>query len=380
MKIAQVTHSFPPYMSGTGNACYHNAIELAKLGHDVTVYTYDFPNQKYEYDEKITVKKLPYLFKLGNTAFTPGLLNLKGFDVIQLHYPFFFGAEFVYIVSKLRKMRYVISYHNDAISGGLIGLYFKFYKNTVMKLILSGSDRIIISSYDYGNNSFLKNYIRGNPKKIVEIPYGVDVDRFNQDVQCDDIKKQHGLDGNKTVLFVGGLDKPHYFKGLDYLIESIAKIKNSGVKLLIVGDGDLKDHYIDTARVAGVGDRVIFAGKISDEDLPKYYSSCDVFVLPSVTTGESFGLVLVEAMASGKPVIASDLPGLRAVVDDGKNGFLASPKDADAIAIRIEELLNNPELSKSCGENGRKKVEEKYSWSIIGKQLEKVLLNVTGNR
>lgn len=376
MKIAQVTHSFPPYMSGTGNACYHYAIELAKLGHDVTVFTYDYPKQPYKYPDIIKVKKLPYLFRVGNAAFMPGLLKeLKGFDIIHLHFPFFFGAEMVYLASKLQHTKYIITYHNDAISKGLIGLYFTMYRHTIMKLILSGSSAITVSSLDYGRHSLIKRWIDHKDGKGIEIPFGVDTERFNTNVDCSKIKTKYGLNDKKVVLFVGGLDKPHYFKGVEYLIKGFAKVKNDNARLMIVGNGDLKEHFVKIAENEYIKDKTIFVGGVSDTDLPAFYALSNIVVLPSISI-ESFGLVLLEAMATGKPVIASDLPGVRTVVDNGKTGFLVPPKDVDTLALSINRLLNDDSISNLFGENGLRKVKTKYSWSVVGKQLETVLHNI----
>jgi glycosyltransferase involved in cell wall biosynthesis len=375
MKIVQVTATFPPYNAGTGNVCYHNSIELVKLGHNVSVYTGQRSNLKEENPGTLSVKYLKPLFIIGNAPFLPQLLKLKDYDVVHLHYPFFFGAEFVYLNSILRNSRYLLTYHNDVISDGLFGLFFKIHKNTLMKLILNRAEKIIVTSIDYSKNSFLSEIWERNPEKIVEISNGVDIEKFNPNNDSSTIRKRLNIENQKIILFVGALDKPHFFKGLDILLESFKKICNPNYRLIIVGDGELKQNYIEKANNMGVVSQVIFTGRVSSEDLPLYYAASDVTVLPSTTMGEAFGLVLVEAMATSKPVIASNLPGVRSVVDDGENGFLVIPGNSEDLALKIKTILDDEELCCKFGKSGRKKVEEKYNWANIAKKLEVTLLD-----
>lgn len=370
-----MTATFPPYMGGTGNVCFHYSVELAKLGHDVTVYTSDSRGEAYPYPPEIRVKKLKSLIKVGNAPLLLDLLKLSDCDVIHLHYPFFFGAELVYLVAKLRRIKLVVTYHNDTVADGLLGLFFKIHRYSMMQLIFRGADKICVTSYDYASQSFIRKYVNGGGK-VAETPNGVDVGRFNPGVEHLMLKRKFGITDKKVVLFVGGLDKPHFFKGVEYLIESVAKIHDESLVLIIVGDGDLKDRYKSVAERENVSDRVIFAGKVPDQELPGYYSAADLVVLPSFTMGEAFGMVLVEAMATGKPVIASNLPGIRTVVNEGRNGFLVQPKDVDSLAAKIQYLIQNKNVSREFGVDGRKKAEEKYSWDKIAKKVENIYEDV----
>lgn len=371
MKIAQVTATFPPYFGGTGNVCYHNSIELAKRGHSVTVFT-SGTHSNHKYIDSISIEYLKPAFKFGNAPFLPGLAELKDFDLIHLHYPFFFGSELIYLVSKLKKIKYIITYHNDVLSSGIIGLFFKVHNATFMKVIINNASAICVTSLDYAQNSLIKDVVNNDYKRIIEMPNGVDIDKFNPNVNGETVKERHGIASKKIILFVGALDTPHFFKGVDFLLESFSKIVGDNVRLVIVGDGDLKNHYINIAKQKGVEDITIFAGRVSNEDLPKYYAASDLVVLPSITMGEAFGMVLIEAMATGKPVIGSNLPGIRTVIDNDINGYLVEPKDTNELASKMRYLIDNNDVCKKFGSNGRKKVEERYSWEKIGSDLEKV--------
>lgn len=378
MKIAHITATFAPNFTGTGIVCYHNCLELAKLGHDVTIFTANCPKIEYEYPNLINVKRLDPLFRIGNGPFLPGLLKIKDYDIVHLHYPFFFGSEMTYMNSRFRKFGYVVTYHQDLIGTGFLKYVFKMQNALLLKTIINGADRIFPTSIDYAQNSFIKSIVEKRPDDVIDMPNGVDIDKFHPDVDGGEIRRNHSLESGKIILFVGVLDRAHFFKGVDILLESFSKIREENVYLVVVGEGDMKDYYIELAKNLGVSDKVVFPGRVSDGNLPEYYAASDIVVLPSVTMGEAFGIVLLEGMASGKPVIASNLPGVRTVVTEGSDGFLVGPRNEADLTEKISYLLENEEISKRFGKKGRKKVEEKYSWGSIGKRLESVYLNYLG--
>jgi glycosyltransferase involved in cell wall biosynthesis len=391
MKITIVTPIFPPYRGGIGEAAYLEAVELARRGHEISVYTPKNLSGNLMAKNFKLHRLMPFL-KYGKAAFLPQLfwkLPRTAGDVIHLHYPFFGGAEVVYKLkvksekSKV-KLKLIITYHHDVIGNGLLGRFFRWHTRHFMPKILDAADKIIVSSFDHIRNSDAKEIFAKYPEKFFEVPFGVDTQKFKPEAKdyqllakynskTDDPPKfsQENLSGrDKIILFVGGLDKAYYFKGIEQLLS--AKCKVQSAKLLIVGGGDLRSHYEELADDLKIKDQVIFAGTVSDEDLPKYYNLADLVVLPSFES-EAFGIVLIEGMACGKPTVASNLPGVRSVVGDGKNGFLVEPKNVDQLAEKINILLSNSELRKQFGENGRKKVLEKYSIEKMGEKLEKVL-------
>jgi glycosyltransferase involved in cell wall biosynthesis len=376
MKIAQITATFPPYMAGTGNVSYHNSLELAKLGHDVTVFTSRFPDEEYDYPNLLKVKRLKPIFHIGNAPFIPKLMMLEEFDVVHLHYPFIFGAELILLNSLLKKNIFLVTYHQDLIYNGVLNYLVKGYNYLVRDRVLSKAKKILTPSMDHLIGSSIKHIVKERVGDVIEIPNGVDIVRFNPDVSSDEIKKRHNLRDEKVILFVGALDKAHQFKGVEILIKAFSKLKYKKAILMIVGEGGLKDYYQNFAKGIGVSKKIIFTGRVSDQDLQKYYALSDLLVLPSTTRGEIFGLVLIEAMACGKPVIATNLPGVRTVVDNRKNGFLVEPNNEKDLANKLEYLLENENVAKKFGKEGRKKVEERYSWERIGKKLESVYYEV----
>jgi len=378
MKIAHIVSTFPPYAGGIGNTCLYEAKELAKLGHEVTVFT---PSQKSWFlSEKIKIRYLKPIFKYGNAAFVPQIVFLLGrFDIIYLHWPFI-GAESILLAKRFSwiKKPLIVRYQMDLRDRGLRGAFFNLYSLFFIPLLIKAADKILVSSFDYAKHSKIKKYmgtvpIRGQSPEFIEVPLGVDAEKFFPQPKNRELLKKHNLTSeDKIILFVGGLDRAHYFKGVEVLLRAVAglRLKIKDLRLLIVGEGDLKPKYKRLAGDLGIGDRVIFAGKVSDEELPGYYNLADVFVLPSTDSSEAFGLVLLEAMASAKPVVVSDLPGSRILA--AGSGLVAKVGDKYGLGQKISLLLQNEKLARQFGQSGRKKVLEKYNWHALAKQLERI--------
>ncbi len=162
--------------------------------------------------------------------------------------------------------------------------------------------------------------------------------------------------GERIVLFAGRLN---YYKGLEYLIEAMQEIE---AKLLIVGEGELREELEEKARSLKVNQKIIFLGKVSDEKLKYCYQICDLFVLPSVESSEAFGIVQMEAMAYGKPVVNTNLPtGVPYVSVDSETGITVPPRDSKALAKAINKILNDKRLAAKFSENALRRVREEFS-------------------
>lgn len=379
MRIAHVTATFPPYYAGTGMVCYHNALGLVRLGHSVTVFTADGGSwENYTDPPEIKVCRLPALFRIGNAPFVPGLVRLDDFDIIHLHHPFIFGAEMVWAVSCLRRIPYVFTHHNDLIGDGIRRYLFDVYSAVVIPRIVERARRLIVVSSDHARSCRLAPLFRRRWADVMEVPNGVDADRFRPGLDGRPVRRRYGIPDNaRVILFVGALDRAHHFKGAGYLLRVFSRIERRNVLLMLIGDGDLRQPLIAQADNLGVSGRTHFMGAVPNERLPLYYGAADVVVLPSFPP-ESFGIVLIEAMACGKPVVAHDIPGVRSVVSDGEDGFLACPGDADDLAEKIRTLLDDPSLCREMGRRGRAKVEEKYAWPKIIPRLIEVYEEALG--
>jgi len=374
MKIAHLISTFPPYKGGMGNVCLAQVQELAKLGHKVVVFVPgDVKNNREEYGFK--VKHIKPLFKYGNAAFVPGIAkDLKDFDVIHLHWPFFGGAEVFLLWYWLKrvKAKLIVQYHMDPIAPGLRGLIFKLISFLFNPLFLKKADKVLISSLDYLKHSNIKKYWLNDKEKFVVSLFGVDQARFYPKTRRPSLLRKHSLDNSQIILSVGGLDKAHYFKGVKLLIQAVDRLKNKmpDLKLLIIGDGDLKSDYEKLVKDLNIENRVVFAGKIGDNELPDYYNLGDVFAFPSLTRSEAFGLVSLEAMACAKPIIVSDLPGPRTLVEG--NGLIVKVNNLGDLAEKINYIFKDKQKLKEFSQHSLILVQEKYYWSQIVKEIEKI--------
>jgi glycosyltransferase involved in cell wall biosynthesis len=391
MRIAHIVSSFPPYYGGMGNVVFQTAVKLEERGHEVVVLTPQYYEEKevkapreeveeqhsYELEEQIeNVRRLAPSFNYGNAARLPQLQKeLDDFDLVHFHYPFF-GTANIVRKWKLRNLDkpLVITYHMDPRGLGWKGLFFKLYARHYSHKILNIADKILASSFDYIESSEVANLLTDQKEKWIELPFGVDIDRFKPRGKDDALFVKYGFDENKpTLLFVGGMDRAHYFKGIPILLEALLILKKQGttIQTILVGGGELQKEYELRVRAFGLGSFVKFAGRVSDEELPYYYNFSDLFVLPSIHQGEAFGMVLLEAMASGVPVIASDLPGVRTVASEG--GILFEVSNSRDLAECIAGyFLNSEQDQQLWKQKVREIAEKKYAWEPIVSQLENV--------
>lgn len=379
MKIAHVTATFPPYQAGTGNVCYYNAIELARLGHDVHVFTASISGAPaYEQTSGITIHRLRPLLQIGNAPLLPQLLwQLQKFEVVHLHFPFIFGAEIASLATRISRTPLVISFHNDLIGDGRRARIFTLYQRLSASLTVRHATRLCVVSLDHYRNSHLCQMLGKHEPLVVDLPNGVDTNHFHPDGPSN-VREHYGTPSDaRLVLFVASLDRAHHFKGLERLLVAIKDLPED-VWLIIVGDGDLRQHYEQMAQHLNVAGRTVFVGNIPHEETPPFYRAADVTVLPS-SPPESFGLVLVESMSCGTPVIASNIPGVRTVVSSGKNGLLASDTESSDLHQKLDHLLSmSPAERHTMGKAGRGKVEQSYDWKRIGIRLEKLYQDVLG--
>jgi glycosyltransferase involved in cell wall biosynthesis len=242
------------------------------------------------------------------------------------------------------------------------------YRRTMGAYTLDKMNKIIVHTETYAATS---RVLWSHHPTV--IPTGVDLERFRPDVNGSAVKKEICPEGQNLVMFVGRLT---FHKGIEYFIDASRYVEDT--KFLVVGEGPyrkrLEVHRLNSPR----GFNVVFTGNVPDEELPKYYAACDVFVLPSVSRLEGFGLVMVEAMATGKPVVASNMPGMREVMTDGEEGLLAEPLNSEDFAEKINTLLADKALRRRFGENARRTAETRFSWTTIGTQVENLYKEMVG--
>lgn len=340
-KIANIVCAFPPYKGGISNS----AKQVSELLSD-----------KFEV-ENFHPDNLSPWFRRGHGAFAPRLFfKLRSFDYIYLHYPFFGTAEVVWFFKLFnKKTKLIVHYHMDVKSLGRAEKILSIPSRLILKSLLKQAELIVSASFDYVKNSKIKNYYNLRPDKFKEIPFAINLEKFKPK----EIKKAGGegliakaksfvnfvnsqfIKKDKTeFIFVGGLDSAHYFKGLENLIKALS-FSHGNWSLNIIGDGDLRKKYEENVYKVGLEKKIIFKGKLSDSELVRAYQEADCLILPSINNNEAFGIVLIEAMACGLTLIASDLPGVRSVFTNKREGLLVKPGDVISLKEALEKIINN---------------------------------------
>ncbi|OKY77386.1 MAG: Glycosyltransferase, AglL family [Candidatus Methanohalarchaeum thermophilum] len=369
MKILQTPIRFYPYTGGVENHVYDLSKKLIQLGNDVSVICSREPRdlKKKEEIDGIKVNRLRYYGKIANTNITPSLplkLLKENFDLIHTHLPTPWNANWSSIISRLKNKPLVLTYHNDIVGEGINDYIAKYYNKTFLKTLLSNSDKIIITQPSYLNYS---PYLKPFEDKVEVIPNGVDVNRFTP-------KYGEG----EGIFFLGVLDEYHRYKGLDVLLKAFKKVSSKiDTELIIGGSGELLKEYKDLAKELNIENKVNFVGYIPERDLPRYYRKSNLFVLPSISSEqEGFGMVLLEAMASGLPVITTDVAGVSDEIKNNVYGKVIQPNNIEKLAKAITSILRNKEKKRKMGKRGRKLVEERFNWKKIAKKTNELYKEV----
>lgn len=277
------------------------------------------------------------------------LLERERFDLIHLHEPL------------MPALPLTVLRHSHSINIGTFHAYrnsnlMYFYGKPVLKPFIRKLHGLIAVSR--AARAFVADYF---PGEYEILPNGIDYDHFSGP----HARLAELDDGKLNVLFVGRLEKR---KGLKYLLRAWPEVRAavSGVRLVVVGDGRALAGYREWTTRQGLDD-IVFTGHVPREDLPRFYHSCDVFCVPS-TGDESFGVVLLEAMAAGKPIVTTDIPGYREVLSSGQEGLMVPAKDSEALAATLIHLLDHPGLRRLMGWAGAQ-TARRYSWDRVAAQV-----------
>jgi rhamnosyl/mannosyltransferase len=365
LKILHIYKNYYPVIGGIENYVKMLAEHQVTSGCDVTVLATSLGMKtSIEYINGVRAVKAACLTTVSRTplslAFLKWIRHLDA-DITHLHFPYPWGELSHLFLGRAR--RTVITYHSDIIKQKfLLRLYKPF-----LERVLINSDRIIATSPRYIETSpFLRNF----REKCSVIPLGIDIERFNNpDMSLAyEIKKRY--DGSEILLFVGRL---RYFKGLKYLVEAMEHID---ARLLIIGTGPEEAALKSMVSDRNIGGKIVFLGDVSDRDLPSYYAASDIFVLPSSHRSEAFGTVLIEAMASGKPVISTELgTGTSFININGETGFVVSPKSPESLSLAVRNLLKDPGLRLEMGRHARERAKA-FSKDVTSESVLKLYKEV----
>lgn len=368
MRIAHVVPVYPPARGGTGHVAHEYTERLRGRGHSVEVFT---PRYHHVERDPPYVHRVRALLRAGNAAFVPSLFRrLRSFPLVHLHYPFFGGAEPTALCRALaRDQTLVLSYYMDAVAPGLKGRLFDLHRRVLLPWMLARADAVLVSSTDYAEHSALA-LVHGALERVEVHPFGVDLERFHPGEERD-LRMSLGIAPEEpVVLFVGALDPAHHFKGFPVLVEALQGLTDVRWRLVVVGEGLLRARFETLAASRGLAGRVHFAGDVADEVLPRYYRLADIHVLPSTERAEAFGLVVLEAAASGVPTIASSLPGVRTIVLDGETGLHVPPGDPAGLQAALRVLLDQSDLRRRLGQGARARAVARSSWEPLIDRLD----------
>ena len=294
----------------------------------------------------------------------------RGVDVLHFHLPHPLG-----VVSQLaagrRDPAVVVTYHSDIVKQRAA---LRLYRPALSRF-LGRADRILPTSPRLLEHSA---HLRPHAERCTVVPLSIDVEAFGGDGDPDALGADlptgsgHATDPDRpTLLFVGRLS---YYKGVEYLIDAMADVE---ADLLVVGDGERREALERRARERGVDGRVSFLGRVPDSTLAACYAAADVFVLPSVEPSEAFGVVQLEAMAAGLPVVNTDLPtGVPWVSPHGETGLTVPPRDATALAGALSELVEDPERRARLGAAARERVQARFDREGMLDRVEAVYEDV----
>ena len=377
-----LTWEYPPrVVGGIARVVHDLSHRLIKDGHEVTVVTYKEGNvQDYEDDKGVKVYRvnnyminpnnfIDWIMQLNFNLISKAteLINKEGpFDVIHAH------DWLVAYAAKTLKDSFkipVVSTIHATESGRNSGIHDEVqrYINDTEWMLTYESTEVIV------NSNFMKSELQrlfGLPfEKINVIPNGVNLNLYNGVERDYNFRRQYAADNEKIILYVGRLV---YEKGIQNLIAAMPKVLNNyhDSKLIIAGKGGMIDELRDEVRRLNIENKVYFTGYLNLTQVTKMYKCADVAVFPS--TYEPFGVVALEGMLSGTPVVVSDVGGLNEIVEHKVNGMKSYAGNPNSIADSILELLFNPELCANVAKAAKAKVKSQYNWNKIAQDTHYV--------
>ncbi|MHA1834605.1 MAG: glycosyltransferase family 4 protein [Candidatus Baldrarchaeia archaeon] len=387
-----IANSIPNFQTGgIETHVYELSRRLANRGHNIHLFIKSNEYRGSTMLGKINVHMIPcppaHITIVEQIMWETKLLKkytkkLSNADIVHAHGRYGAGIAFLKLVHKLGKP-FVITLHASmfaefrSILTELRNVETKHFLDaaqsypfliSLQRLVLSQATKVIAVSSD--NLRDLLHCYKVPVNKIEIIPNGVDTKLFSQK-PVEDLKTRMGLHDKLVLLFVGNLT---IRKGLHYLMKAVADVGvGSRIKLLIVGEGPYKEALKRLAVQLKIDKEVVFLGRVSTEDLVKYYSLCDVFVLPSVQEG--LGIVMLEAMACGKPIIASNTGGIPDIVIHGHNGFLFQAGNVKELSSLIKKSYSGKDVLRKMGVNARALVHRKFDWEVITSKVEELYNN-----
>jgi glycosyltransferase involved in cell wall biosynthesis len=291
----------------------------------------------------------------------------RGCDIVHLHHPFPLGELSALAFNAGKKL--VLTWYSAIVRQELLARAYRPF----LERLLDRVDAIILI---YPGAHHSSEILERRVHKCHIIPPGIDVALYELDDGLNgEVESLRSRYGENLILFAGRLV---YYKGLSHLIRAMPALKG---RLLIAGDGPLRGQLERQAGELKVADRVHFLGRLDDRKIKAAFHACDVFVLPSTHSSEAFGMVQLEAMACRKPVVNTQLPtGVPYVSLDGETGITVEPGNSEVLAAAIQELLDDSQLRRVYGENGRTRVMREFTLQTMAERTLRVYEQVLARR
>jgi len=370
MNILLVTDLYLPNVGGVEIVINNLARQFVKNGHEVNIIASKWPKSLQEHEKIGGIDIYRVHFAIPRSSFKSWIVFSIRFpqtllqiiriirstkvDIINVHYVAG-NAFYVLLLNSLLRLPLVVSIHGSDIKRNP---YRSIILRWTLTMILKRSDFVTSNSLSLLRDAEM--FCRGIHSKSLVVGNGIDLREF-QELAMYEARDPY-------ILAIGRLVHAKGFDILLYAFKSVANY-NPHIHLIVAGDGEERQNLELLTQQLGLTNKVKFIRITNREDIIRLLSGCQFFVLPS--RREGFGIVILEAMASKRAVVATEVGGPAEIIKDGENGILAKSLDSKSLAKAITYLLENPEMRKKMGENGRKLVEEKYTWDkIVSKYLK----------
>jgi teichuronic acid biosynthesis glycosyltransferase TuaC len=393
LRVCHLTSSFPrSRRDSAGIFIYHLARALSRKGIDIEVISPHAQDCRYvEQWDGMEISRFPYFYppRLEKLCYGAGILkNVRQEPWLLLQLPTLFLAEVLFTLWVLKKRHFDVLHAHWSLPQGLTGVVCKRFLGIPLVVTIHGSDvfglkRPWLKRANEGvmkyadactvNSRATERFVAEASQRgdIQIIPMGVDLEQFQKSKDVGGLSPPLRREA-QTILFVGRLID---WKGVEFLIRAIPKVlgQNPHTRVLIIGSGPERGRLIDLAGRLNLRDAVEFKEQVPQKELVGYYSLADVFVLPSIRNEkgetEGLGVVLLEAMACGVPVIGSRVGGIPDIIKHGDTGLLIREKDPDDLSEKLILLLSDRTLRERLIQKGQEFVEENFSWDKISERF-----------
>jgi glycosyltransferase involved in cell wall biosynthesis len=354
LKVLHIGKFYPPHVGGMETHLETLCSELGKTMDVRALVANDGRRDEDSIIDGVNVSRLATNFRIAGAPVCAGMawqIRRSTADIVHVHLPN--PAGILAVLASGYKGKLIATWHSDVVRQKRLAKIFA----PIQRRFLRKCSAIIVTSPNYLESSA---DLAGFRDRCQVIPFGINVDQFRR-IDTAAVQAIHDRYPGPLLLAVGRLV---YYKGFEYLIRAMKQTKAT---LMLIGDGPLRSSLENEARAAGVADRVIFLGALSP--IAPYYHACDAFVLSSVSRSEAFGIVQLEAMACGKPVVNTRLQsGVPFVSLDGATGLTVVPRDAAEMASALNRLLADHDLRQKYGDSALRRVRSEFAADAMAKR------------